>query len=213
MRVGILMAAGASSRMGSSKPLLPWMGTSLIRWELEILRNCEVDEIVVVLGSNHILISQEIEEFNCSIVVNENWSAGRATSLALGAQEVVSKHDASLSAEDAVLIQNVDQPTSMRIVRQLFDTLVGSKANIVQPFYFDSEGQEHGGHPVVVRGDVAAELVGVNEDTAGLRSVMQRHQVERVSTDDQNDVGLHLNTPQSVEVARQIFGESRNVVQ
>ena len=60
---------------------------------------------------------------------------------------------------------------------------------------------------------MAAELVGVNEDTAGLRSVMQRHQVERVSTDDQNIVGLNLNTPQSVEVARQIFGESRNVVQ
>ena len=60
---------------------------------------------------------------------------------------------------------------------------------------------------------MAAEVVGVIEDTSGVRSVMQRHQVERVSTDDQNVVGLNLNTPQSVEVARQIFGESRNVVQ
>ncbi len=84
----------------------------------------------------------------------------------------------------------------MRIVTQLFDTLVGSRANIVQPLYFDSEGQEHGGHPVVVRGDVAVELVRANEDTVGLRSVLQRHQVERVSTDDQTIVGLKLNTPQ-----------------
>ena len=76
MRLGILMAAGASSRMGSSKPLLPWMGTSLICWELEILRSCKVDQIVVVLGSNHLLVAQEIQEFNCSIVVNKNWSSG-----------------------------------------------------------------------------------------------------------------------------------------
>ena len=145
--------------------------------------------------------------------VNKNWSSGRATSLAVGAREIVSKLDAPLSAEDAVLIQNVDQPTSMRVVRQLFDTLATSTANIVQPFYFDLEGQEHGGHPVIIKGDLASELMRVNEDTTGLRAVMQRHQVERVLTDDQDIVGLNLNTPQSLAMARKIFGESRNAVQ
>ena len=52
-----------------------------------------------------------------------------------------------------------------------------------------------------------------NEDTTGLRAVMQRHQVERVLTDDQDIVGLNLNTPQSLAMARKIFGESRNAVQ
>ncbi|MDO9445797.1 MAG: NTP transferase domain-containing protein, partial [Dehalococcoidia bacterium] len=42
----ILLAAGASSRMGSPKPLLPWTDTTLVEWELAQLHAGGVDEVV-----------------------------------------------------------------------------------------------------------------------------------------------------------------------
>ena len=47
----ILLAAGASRRMGQPKPLLHWGQTTLLAWELEELMGSVVDDIVVVTGA------------------------------------------------------------------------------------------------------------------------------------------------------------------
>ena len=42
--VALILAAGASTRMGRSKPLLPWGGTNLLGWELTQLMDSCVDD-------------------------------------------------------------------------------------------------------------------------------------------------------------------------
>ena len=57
----IILAAGASRRMGRSKPLLPWGEQTLLGWELdELMRSC-VDDIVVVLGARAEAVRRELD--------------------------------------------------------------------------------------------------------------------------------------------------------
>jgi molybdenum cofactor cytidylyltransferase len=46
----ILLAAGKSSRMKESKPLLQWQGTTLLEYQIQQLRRLPVEEIIVILG-------------------------------------------------------------------------------------------------------------------------------------------------------------------
>src|SRR5712691_10671378 len=49
-RGALILAAGASERMGTAKALLPWGNTTLLAYVLEQARAAAVDVIVVVLG-------------------------------------------------------------------------------------------------------------------------------------------------------------------
>src|ERR1700737_5294608 len=46
----LILAAGASQRMGTPKALLPWHGTTLLEYALQQARDAAVADIVVVLG-------------------------------------------------------------------------------------------------------------------------------------------------------------------
>ena len=48
---GIVLAAGLSSRMGQSKPLMPWLnGKTVIEHILEQVQQANLSQIVVVTG-------------------------------------------------------------------------------------------------------------------------------------------------------------------
>ena len=48
--VGIILAAGESSRMGSPKGLLEWRGTTLLEYQMNSLLQGGCDKVVVVTG-------------------------------------------------------------------------------------------------------------------------------------------------------------------
>ncbi|MSQ28936.1 MAG: nucleotidyltransferase family protein [Dehalococcoidia bacterium] len=194
----IILAAGASRRMGEPKPLLPWGGRTLLLWELdEALRSC-ADEIVVVLGNRSEAVRRSLGEAARYVVFNQRWPQGRATSLAKGAAALVV---GGRAAPEAIVVQNVDQPTRADIIDTLVAELRTSGADVVQPSY-----RGKAGHPVVLRGSLIEELIGATEASLGLRAVLDRYPARLVAMDDEPVVRLDLDTPDTLDEARQLLG-------
>ena len=195
----IVLAAGASRRMGSPKPLLPWGDRTLLAWELgELRRSCVGDGIVVVTGAHADAVRRSLGEWGGYCVFHPRWAQGRATSLAAGAQALLAP---ARARPDAVLIQNADQPTRADIVDRLAEELRASGAEAVQPSHRGARG-----HPVALGGALLEELAAASEEEMGLRSVLRRHPPRRLPMDDEPIVRLDLDTPDALAEGRRLCG-------
>jgi molybdenum cofactor cytidylyltransferase len=191
-RIGaLLLAAGASSRMGSPKALLAWDGRPLIQHQLAILGQVQFASVVVVLGHDESAISAAIRpDPNLRLAYNPLHARGRSSSVRLGVH--------LLGELDAILIVNVDQPLSPLL---LSDLLAGAAENpeplIVIPIY---EGQR--GHPVLIRQPLFRELANLDEHSLGLKMVIRRvkKRVKHVETTDAYSA-ISFSTPPEYEKA------------
>ncbi|WP_366944308.1 nucleotidyltransferase family protein [uncultured Aquimarina sp.] len=102
----IILAAGASTRMGSPKQLLPWKEESLIVSEIKKVQKLSQLETYVILGANFDLINKEIEHLPVRILYNQSWQSGMGTSISTGVRHIMS----ATKKYKAVLISLIDQP-------------------------------------------------------------------------------------------------------
>jgi molybdenum cofactor cytidylyltransferase len=185
----ILLAAGESTRMGRLKQLLTWDGAPLIAWQAKELQDAGADKVIVVLGHASEEIRPAVPGF-ATVVVNEDYRQGRATSLRKGAGELD-------PATDAVIILSVDQPRPAWISRRLIERWRLEPALVVSPRFFAGFG-----HPILIDGSLIAELRAVNDETKGLRAVIDRHVDRAASISIANDaINVDLNTPPDYEAA------------
>ncbi|TAJ21738.1 MAG: hypothetical protein EPO65_00790 [Dehalococcoidia bacterium] len=199
----ILLAAGASMRMGQPKPLVAWAGRTLLEWELDQLAASCVDEVVVVLGSRAELVRRTLGPRAERLIFNQRWPQGRATSLAKGAASLLAP---GRTRPEAVVIQNVDQPALTRVIDSLVSELLERRIDAIQPTYLDATRKAHGGHPVVVASTLLEELTAVTEATEGLRAVLQRHPPLRLAMPNEPSVALDLDTPEALAEGRRVMG-------
>ena len=78
---GIILAAGASLRMGEDKALLPWAGKTFLEHLLAALENSQVGLVRVVLGANAEEVQSRIRFGEHEVVVNPDWHRGMLSSL------------------------------------------------------------------------------------------------------------------------------------
>lgn len=102
----ILLAAGASTRFGAIKQLLPWKGTTLIEHAIYTTTNLKCVNRFVVLGANYELIKPKIDSINVEIIINEEWELGMGKSIAFGINHILENNIEC----DGVLILLADQP-------------------------------------------------------------------------------------------------------
>lgn len=102
----ILLAAGASRRMGRPKQLLPVAGRALVRYVAGRMLTAPVSPVIVVLGANAAEIAPTLDGLPMQIVVNDQWDRGMGSSLRAGMQAL------TVGAPDAktVIIALADQP-------------------------------------------------------------------------------------------------------
>lgn len=137
METGILiLAAGNSSRLGEPKQLLNFKGKSLLRHVAEESLKT-TDSVVVVTGSAHSEISQEIVNLKVKIIDNVNWNEGMGSSIQIGFKELLN----SFPTIENCIISVCDQPY---IVAEIFSDLIqmqkDSQRGIVASKYADTLG-------------------------------------------------------------------------
>ena len=81
---GVVLAAGASSRMGVPKPFLQVGGETLLRRSVRIALEAGLDPVVVVAGAEAERARRELERLRCVVAVNPRPARGKASSLAAG---------------------------------------------------------------------------------------------------------------------------------
>ena len=102
----VVLAAGASSRMGDTKQLLPWRDTTLLGQALKTAKDSAADSVTLVLGANAEEIRKGIPEKQIDITVNSRWQSGLGSSIACGMKFLLEKN----KALKGILIMLADQP-------------------------------------------------------------------------------------------------------
>ncbi|MBT8188537.1 MAG: nucleotidyltransferase family protein [Croceitalea sp.] len=130
----LILAAGAGTRMGKAKQLLPWGKTTLLGNAIEAASNLGSD-VFVVLGAHAPQIKKEINQ-KVNFIQNDNWQLGMGTSIAKGV-----KHMAETKAYDAVIIMVADQPLlGSAYLQELTTAYFNGPEKIVATIY----GKGHG---------------------------------------------------------------------
>jgi molybdenum cofactor cytidylyltransferase len=160
---GLLLAAGASSRLGQPKQLLPFGDRPLIRHVVEQALASRLADLTVVVGNQAPAMRAALEGLPVRIVENPAYLQGQSTSLRAGLLALP-------RACRAVLVLLVDQPF---VEAALIDRLIGlyeeTGAPVVAPQHAGRRG-----NPVLFDHALVPELLTVVGDT-GAREVIARH--------------------------------------
>lgn len=124
----IILAAGASNRMGEIKQLLPWKNYNLINHVISSGIKASLKSIYVVLGARANEIEESLIFENIKIITNPSWKEGMGVSLASAIHYLLKNK----LTYDAILIALVDQPLiEVKHYKELICNYINSDKNIV----------------------------------------------------------------------------------
>ena len=104
MRIAaVVLAAGASSRLGSPKQLALLGGETLLARAIRAAVEAGCEPVVAVLGAEAELVREQCRLRSVRIVVNDGWAEGMASSIRLGVEAVCGQ-------VDAAIVMTCDQP-------------------------------------------------------------------------------------------------------
>jgi len=133
----IILAAGSSSRFGSTKQLVHFKGKTLLQHTIEEATEAGAEPIIVVTGANANEISKEIKNEKIEIVFNKDWEQGMASGIIIGLKKAISLNNKMEKAIIAVC----DQPfISSSLFQQLYQKQNESAKYIVACCYADTIG-------------------------------------------------------------------------
>ena len=180
----VILAAGNSSRMGTSKALLPWIKSTLIKELVDKYLQLN-QEVIVVSGSNHkALLNLQLQTSH--IVENTNYEQGMGKSIAVGVNYVQSHFPKA----KGVFILTVDQPFIS--LSHLQNMMAVFKSNTI---VVSSSEQGYRGIPSLFSATYFKELVAL-EDDRGAKPVCFKHktrlQIVQTAHEDLDD----MDTPE-----------------
>ncbi|HUQ88482.1 MAG TPA: nucleotidyltransferase family protein [Vicinamibacterales bacterium] len=187
---GIVLAAGASSRMGQAKAALPLgqTGDTVVARVVRTLLEGGVPNIVVVGGAHidAVRAAMPRRESRARLIEHAGWEQGQLSSLLAGLNAI---DDPLL---EAAVVTLVDVPlVRSSTVAELIAAWRRTRAPIVRPANADRHG-----HPVIFDRSIFADLRSADPNT-GAKAVFAIHR-ERILNVEVDDAGAFedIDTPE-----------------
>lgn len=160
---GIILAAGASTRMKTQKMLLPFGKQTVIDTVVRKVTDSLKSNVVVVLGSDRERIREKIEKYQVKIAVNENYIQGMLSSVIIGLNSIP-------DSARAILIFLGDQPQiPEKAIIEVINSWKISGNGIVIPVFNGRRG-----HPVLIESKYKKDIENLNPEK-GLRDLMDKN--------------------------------------
>lgn len=166
-KIGIvILAAGASNRLGKPKQALVFQGETLLKRAVQTALASDCRPVIVVLGANAEILKPEIEEFEVEIVENFDWRDGIGISIQTGLKKLL---EICPDASGAVLTV-CDQPfVSADLILRLTKTFRATDAPIVACAYKNTIGV-----PALFSPRFFSELIALKADN-GAKKIIYEH--------------------------------------
>lgn len=162
---GIVLAAGASHRLGQNKLLIRLGEHPVLYYVLKTALAAPLDPVILVLGYESEKALAAIAELKDSpklrIVLNAHWERGRAESLKVGLAAVPPQAPGAL-----VLLGDMPLMTSQLIAR-VVETFLKAK-KLCLPIY-----QGAAGRPVALPRELFREFASLRNDESGLKIIQK----------------------------------------
>jgi molybdenum cofactor cytidylyltransferase len=162
----IILAAGASTRMGQSKQLLLIDAQPLLVKTIKTALTSQT-HCVVVLGANERIHRNAIAHIPIEIVFNEHWENGMGSSLKTGLNFLLAK----FPAMNGVVVLVCDQPfLAADHIQKLIETHRQTRKPIVASRYANTSGV-----PVFFSKEIFQQLLELTDDQ-GAKAILHKNE-------------------------------------
>jgi len=184
----IILAAGASSRLGQSKQLININGECLLERQSNLALSIS-KHVYCVLGSAADLHRQVIEKKRIKIVVNEQWQEGMSTSISAGIKVLPDHINAAM-----ILLVDQWQLTTTHIEKITEQWLLTPNNIIVAKK--SALATKQIGPPVIFPKTYFAQLMELTGEF-GAKSVLKKHQ-KSIKSIEISAAFIDLDTPEQL---------------
>lgn len=187
----VILAAGASSRMGKPKLELEIDGINLVERVIKNAAASVVDEIILVTKPEYLPF--DISKYSgVKVVENEKWKSGQSSSMKAGLNRINPE-------SDSVMFLMADQPmVNARLINRLVISSLETEKLITAPLYDDRRGS-----PVLFNKILFPELLKVEGDKGG-RDLLDRYPVNYVEIKS-SSAFLDVDTPEDFRKLREVI--------
>jgi molybdenum cofactor cytidylyltransferase len=194
MVTAVVLAAGASTRMGTHKLLLPLGGEALVRRTVRHVSEAGFDDVLVVVGHEHDRVVASLQDLKVRHAINAEYETGMGSSFRVAVESMPDSTAAMFALADQPLLAAGDY-------RRLLDGCRAGAAGIISVRYGEVTAPPH-----LFDRRFFPELARLEH---GARPVLQRHQDDMHILHFSAELLLDIDTPEDYERAKALLSEER----
>jgi molybdenum cofactor cytidylyltransferase len=184
MATAVILAAGASTRMGQPKLLLPFGDEPLVRRTVREICDAGFDDVLVIVGCEPEKVRAALEGLPIRHALNRQYEMGIVSSFRTAVEH--------LGDSAAAMFALADQPfLTTKEYRTILDTYRQRQPAIVSVHYGDVTAPPH-----LFRRDLFPEL------ERGARPVLEQHRDQTIVLHFPPELLLDIDTPEDYERAK-----------
>ena len=190
----VVLAAGASSRMGKQKLLFPLGDETIVRRTVRQICETGVDEVLVIVGHEHERVLEALDGLSIRHALNEKYQEGMGSSFRTAIEH--------LGNSEAAMFALADQPfVTTKEYRAVLDTFLQQAPASVCVRYGDVIAPPH-----MFSKELFPELARLEH---GARPVLERHSDRRIVLQFPAELLQDIDTPEDYEGAKRRLSSGR----